>query len=279
VGFEGKTAVVTGAASGIGREVCRQLAAAGAHPLLTDLDQAAVDAAAAEIGCEGMVLDVADSAQVQAAVDHVVGKHGRLDLMFNNAGVAIFGEVEEVSLAEWDLTIDVNLRGVAYGTTIAYRQMLSQDRDSDGSRGQIINTASGAGLVPVPLQAHYCTTKHGVIGLSKTLEVEARHRGVGVTTFCPGFVQTGMIENNTMHGSIAGVDAMKLVPVKPITSEKAVGRMLRGVSKRRRLVITPYYARLGWWLERFSLPISQRLHMLSLRELKRRAKPRPKPEA
>jgi NAD(P)-dependent dehydrogenase (short-subunit alcohol dehydrogenase family) len=270
--FQGKSAIVTGAASGIGREIARRIAADGGRVLVTDLDQGAVDAVAKEIGggAEGMAVNVADATQVQAAVDHVVGKYGRLDLIFNNAGVAIFGEVEVVTLEEWDKIIDVNLRGVAYGTTIAYRQMVSQDK-VDGSRGQIVNTASGAGLVPVPLQAHYCATKHGVIGLCKTLAVEAMPRSVGVTVFCPGFVQTGMIENNTLHGSLEGGDAMKLVPVKPITAEKAVDRLLRGVEKRRGFVITPFYARAAWWLERFSLPLAGRLHALGLRDLKRKA--------
>jgi NAD(P)-dependent dehydrogenase (short-subunit alcohol dehydrogenase family) len=269
--FEGKTAVVTGAASGIGREIARRIAADGGHPLLVDIDGPAVEAAAAEVGAEAMAVDVADSAQVQAAVDHLVAKHGRLDLIFNNAGVAIFGEVEEVSLEEWDKIIDVNFRGVAYGTTIAYRQMLSQEK-VDGHRGQIINTASGAGLAPVALQSHYCGTKHGVVGLSKTVAVESARRGIDITIFCPGFVDTGMFENNTMRGTLAGTDATALVPIKPLSTEKAVDRLLRGVEKHRSYVITPFYARLGWWLERFSPRLGLFVHRQAFKDLKRRAR-------
>jgi NAD(P)-dependent dehydrogenase (short-subunit alcohol dehydrogenase family) len=265
--FDGKTAIVTGAASGIGREIARQLAAAGAHVLVTDLDRAAVDAAVAQIapGAEGMTVDVSDRAQIQTAVDHVVSSHGRLDLMFNNAGVAIFGEVEEVTLDDWDKIIDVNLRGVAYGATIAYRQMVAQ------GHGHIVNTASVAGLVPVPLQAHYCATKHGVVGMSKTLALEAREHGVAVTVFCPAFVESGMIENNTMRGTLEGADGRKLVPIKPLATDKAVSRLLAGVAKRREFVVTPLYGRLGWWLERLSPRLSDRLHRLTLRETRRRA--------
>src|SRR4051794_22500568 len=181
-GFAGKTAIVTGAASGIGREIARQLAAAGAHVLATDLPGHALDAAGAQDGLTTMPVDVSDSDQIQAAVDRVVGEHGRLDMIFNNAGVAIFGEFEVVTLADWDKIIDVNLRGVAHGAAIAYRQMVEQ------GGGHIVNTASVAGLVPVPLQVHYCATKHAVVGLGKTLAVEARQHGIRVTTYCPAFV-------------------------------------------------------------------------------------------
>jgi NAD(P)-dependent dehydrogenase (short-subunit alcohol dehydrogenase family) len=268
VSFDGKTAIVTGAAGGIGREIARQLAARGARVLVTDLDQAAVDAVAAEIhgAAEGMAVDVSDRDQIQAAVDRVVGEHGRLDYIFNNAGVAIFGEVDVVTLDDWDKIIDVNLRGVAYGTTIAYKQMVAQ------GDGHIVNTASVAGLVPVPLQAHYCATKHAVVGMSKTLAVEARERGVAVTAFCPAFVESGMIENNTLRGSMAGSDARKLVPVRPLATDVAVSRLLAGVERGRAFVVTPFYGRVGWWLERLSIPLANRLHAFTLRETRRRAK-------
>jgi NAD(P)-dependent dehydrogenase (short-subunit alcohol dehydrogenase family) len=266
-GFHGKTAVVTGAASGIGREIARQLAAAGAKVLATDLPGPALDDTAAADGLTTMPLDVTDAAQVQAAVERVVAEHGRLDLMFNNAGVAIFGEVEEVTLADWDRIIDVNLRGVAYGTTIAYRQMVAQ-----GGGGHIVNTASVAGLVPVPLQVHYCATKAGVVGMCRTLAVEARQHRVRVTAFCPAFVQSGMFVNNTLRGTLEGTDARKLVPIKPLDTAVAVRRMLKGVAAGREMVITPFYGRLGWWLERFAPHAAMRLHRFTLRETRRRAR-------
>lgn len=265
-GFAGATAIVTGAASGIGYEIARQLTAAGARVLATDLPGNALDEAAAGLGCPTMALDVTDREQIQTAVDRVVAEHGRLDLMFNNAGVAIFGEVEIVTLDEWDRIIAVNLSGVAYGTTIAYRQMVAQ------GGGRIVNTASVAGLVPVPLQAHYCATKHAVVGLCRTLAVESRQHGVGVTLFCPAFVQSGMFVNNTIKGSLAGVDPRRLVPVKPLDTEVAVSRLLRGVAEGREIVITPFYGRLGWWLERLSPRLANRLHRLTLGQLRHRAR-------
>lgn len=262
--FAGQTAVITGAASGIGREIARQLSAAGAHVTATDLPGPALDRVAGELGVDVLAVDVSSREEIRSAIDRVVAEHGRLDLMFNNAGVAIFGEYDVVTLDDWDRIIDVNLRGVAYGTALAYRQMVAQ------GGGRIVNTASVAGLLPVPLQAHYCATKHAVVGLSRALAVEAREHGVGVTVFCPAWVKTGMFVNNTLRGSLAGADPRKLVPVRPLPVEVAVTRLLEGVERGRELVITPFYGRAGWWLERFAPGGARLLHRLAMRETRRR---------
>jgi NAD(P)-dependent dehydrogenase (short-subunit alcohol dehydrogenase family) len=263
--FAGKTALITGAASGIGREIARQLAAVGARVTVSDLPGPALERAAVELGVPAIPIDVSSRDEIAAGIDAVVGEHGRLDLMFNNAGVAIFGEYDVVTLDDWDRIIDVNLRGVAHGSTLAYRQMVRQ------GGGRIVNTASVAGLVPVPLQAHYCATKHAVVGLSRTLAVEAAEHGVGVTVFCPAFVETGMFTNNTIRGSLAGADPRRLVPVRPLPAATAVARLLDGIDRGRELVITPFYGRAGWWLERLAPAAAMRLHRLTLRETRRRA--------
>jgi NAD(P)-dependent dehydrogenase (short-subunit alcohol dehydrogenase family) len=266
--FSGRTAIVTGAASGIGAETARQLSARGARVLATDLAATGIEELGPELGAnvEGLALDVTDREALRSAVERVVAEHGRLDYMFNNAGVAIFGEVESVSLDEWDKIIDVNLRGVAHGTTIAYEQMVRQ------GHGHIVNTASLAGLVPVALQAHYCATKHGVVGLCKTLAVEARGHGVGVTAFCPGFIETGMMVNNTLRGSMAGAVGSEIVPIPPHPVDKAVADLLAGVERGRLIVISPKRARVLWWLERAMPRVTLWGHRLSLRELRRRSK-------
>lgn len=264
--FAGKTALVTGAASGIGREIVRQLEAAGVLVTASDLTGDALDGTGAELGVPTIAIDVSDRDQIEAGIEKVVSEHGRLDLMFNNAGVAIFGEFELVTLDDWDKIIDVNLRGVAYGSTLAYRQMVAQ-----GGGGHIVNTASVAGLVPVALQAHYCATKHAIVGMSKTLSVEARDHGIGVTVFCPAWVKTGMFENNTMRGTLEGADPHRLVPIKPATTEDVVRKLLNGVVRGRGIVITPFYGRLGWWLERYAPHTAGAFHRLMLRETRRRA--------
>lgn len=263
------TAIVTGAASGIGREIARQLARDGMHVLATDLPGTALEDAVAEMVAAGgqvtaRVVDVTDPSAIAAAIDAVVQAHGRLDLMVNNAGIAIFGDYEAVDLDDWDRIIDVNLRGVAHGTTLAYRQMVEQ------GGGTLVITASAAGLVPVPLQAHYCATKHALLGLAKTLRLEARDHGVQVTVFCPAWVESGMFDNHRLLGSMAGADTRTLVPIAPLATDVAVARLLRGVRRGRRLVITPVYARVGWWLERLSPVASEALHRSSLGILRHR---------
>ena len=263
--FANKTALVTGAASGIGREIARRLAAEGAQVTASDLPGDALERAGAELGVATVPIDVSSREQLEQAIDALVEQHGRLDLMFNNAGVAIFGEFDVVTLEDWDRIIDVNLRGVAYGSTLAYRQMVRQ------GGGHIVNTASGAGLVPVPLQAHYVATKQAVVGMTRTLAIEARDHGIGVTVFCPAWVKTGMFVNNTLRGSLAGADPTKLVPIKPLPAEVAAARLLDGVARGREMVITPFYARAGWWLERYVPAAAMLLHRFALRETRRRS--------
>lgn len=263
--FNGKSVIVTGAASGIGLEIARQCAAAGASVLMTDIVSTVEEAASSINGATSMIVDVSDRDQVAAAIDRVVSEHGTLDFIFNNAGVAIFGELDVLTLDDWDKVIDVNLKGVAFGTTLAYQQMLKQ-----GS-GHIVNTASAAGLMPVPLQAHYVASKHGVVGLGKTLSLEAEQHGINVTTFCPAFVESGMFDNNTFKGTMAGTDARKLVPIKPLATDKAVRKLLEGVAKSKPLVVVPGYARLGYALERHAPRLAHKQHKLFYAQTVKRA--------
>ncbi|HEX9766325.1 MAG TPA: SDR family oxidoreductase [Nitriliruptorales bacterium] len=265
--FEDRTAIVTGAASGIGREIARQLAQRGTHVLATDLPGSGIEQIAGELDagrarCIGMVVDVTDREQLAAAVARVADEHGQLDFMFNNAGVAIFGEFELVTLDEWDRIIDVNLRGVAHGSTLAYRQMVTQ------GHGHIVTTASVAALLPVPLQAHYCATKQGVLGMMRALRIEAADHRVDVTVFCPAWVESGMFDNHTIRGSLEGADTRRLVPFAPLPAHRAVERLLRGVERRKPIVVTPFYGRLGWWLERVSPRVGHQLQRQALARIR-----------
>lgn len=267
--FAGRTAIVTGAASGIGAEIARQLAAAGAHVLATDVSEArlagVVDGITGAGGsARAMRVDVAQQDDLQRAVDSVVSEHGQLDYLFSNAGVGIFGELDEVSLAEADTIVDVNLRGVLYGVGVAYRQMLRQ------GGGHIVSTASAAGLMAVPLQSHYTATKHAVVGLTKALALEAEGAGIRTTVFCPAWVESAMFDTSTLHGSMAAADPRQVVPIPPLATDVAVRRLLRGVLRKRRYVITPFYARLGWWLERFSPTLAHYLHRAAMTQVRRR---------
>ncbi|WP_120313266.1 SDR family oxidoreductase, partial [Mycolicibacterium elephantis] len=172
--FDGKHAIVTGAGSGIGAALCRALTSAGAYVLCTDVDGDAADRTASALGARArsLRLDVTDASAVQAAVDHVADQAGRLDLMFNNAGIVWGGDTELLTLDQWNAIIDVNIRGVVHGIAAAYPLMLRQ------GHGHIINTASMAGLTAAGQVTSYVMTKHAVVGLSLALRSEAVARGV-----------------------------------------------------------------------------------------------------
>lgn len=173
--FAGKHAIVTGAGSGIGAALCRALVARGAHVLCTDVDGAAAERTATALGSQARSaqVDVTDAAAVQAAVDDVVARAGRLDLMFNNAGITWAADTELLTLEHWDSIIDVNIRGVVHGVAAAYPQMVRQ-----GS-GFIVNTASMAGLAAAGQITSYVMSKHAVVGLSLALRSEAAAHHIG----------------------------------------------------------------------------------------------------
>ncbi|MCP4709232.1 MAG: SDR family oxidoreductase, partial [Planctomycetes bacterium] len=133
-------------------------------------------------------LDVTDPSAVETLVQKVVARTGRLDYMFNNAGIGILGEARQYSLEDWDRVLDVDLRGVIYGVRAAYKVMSNQ------GFGHIVNTASMAGLMIIPLMVSYVAAKYAVVGLSKSLRVEAAPLGIRVSVICPGVIDTPIVE-------------------------------------------------------------------------------------
>ncbi len=256
--FEGKVAVVTGAASGIGRALAGSLAGRGATVVLADIDEAGAKLAADELAAgppgraSAAPLDVTDAAAVKEVVERTARDHGHLDFMFNNAGVGIVGEVTELTLAHWERAIDVNLRGVVHGVVAAYPIMVAQ------GRGHIVNTASLAGLIPSPMLTPYGMTKHGVVGLSTSLRMEASAHGVRVSALCPGVIETPLLDK----GNPPDLPEVPGVPDGRELLTRAVGRAypaaklaedaLDGVARNRPLIVTPAHARIPWRLYRLS---------------------------
>lgn len=178
-GFQDKTAIVTGAASGIGFQIARQLLDGGAIVIAGDLDPAG-----APEGCVPVAVDVSQAADVQALVATAVGRTGRVDLLFNNAGIGSTADPVACTVEEWDRVFAVNVRGVFLGTRYALPHMLEQ------RSGSIVNTASIAGMVGLADRAAYCASKGAVIAFTKQVAVQYAGTGIRCNCICPGTVDS-----------------------------------------------------------------------------------------
>lgn len=192
--LDGKVALVTGAASGIGKEIARALLGAGAKVIVADLSIAAADAAAAELGgigrhAIGLAMDVTIEAQVEDGINQAIKLLGRLDLLVSNAGVQIVAPVHELSFANWRKVLAVHLDGAFLTTRAALRQMYRQ-----GTGGCMIYIGSVHSKEASLLKAPYVAAKHGLIGLAKVVAKEGAKHGVRANVICPGFVRTPLVE-------------------------------------------------------------------------------------
>ncbi|MGE0732114.1 MAG: SDR family NAD(P)-dependent oxidoreductase [Acidimicrobiia bacterium] len=185
--LRGRTAVITGGASGIGLATARLLAAEGVFLVLTDIEQGPLDAACAELGAVGVVADVSDLAAVQTLADTAFERFGRVDILFNNAGVAVGGPIAEMTHADWRWVIDVDLWGPIHGVEAFLPRMIAQ-----GGGGHVLFTASFAGLVPNVGLGPYCVAKYGVVALAEVLQKELRPHDIGVSVLCPMRVATNI---------------------------------------------------------------------------------------
>lgn len=190
-GLEGRVALVTGGAGGLGIAMGRALHAAGARLVLADLDEAALPAAAAAVDGTGgrvdtRVLDVSSEDAANACVEAVLSRHGRLDILLNNAGIGVTRPFLEESSAEWDRVLRINLDGVYLVAKAAARPMVER------GWGRIVNIASIYGVIGSPAVQAYGAAKHAVVGLTRALAAELGPRGVTCNAIGPGFVRTGM---------------------------------------------------------------------------------------
>ena len=249
--FKDKVAIVTGGASGIGRELCRQLGGHGATVIVADINREGAEEAASSIAgstagkARAAHLDVTDAEGVSKLVRDTAAEFGRLDYMFNNAGIAIGGDARDMDWEHWRRILDINLMGVIYGSRAAYSIMVEQ------GFGHIVNTASGAGLFPIANSTPYVTTKHGVVGLSRSLRAEGAELGVKVSVVCPAMIDTpifeaGVYPNLDRDKFLAGIPKFLLNDVK-----SAVKVILRGVSRNQGVIIDSWSGRFMWWTYRF----------------------------
>ena len=192
--LEGKVAFVTGAASGIGKEIALEFAREGAAIAIADLNKQAADAAAAEIkkaGSKaiGVAVDVTDEAQVDAAVQATVKAFGNIDILVSNAGIQIVHPLEEFSFAEWKKMLAIHLDGAFLTTRACVKQMIASKKG-----GSILYMGSVHSKEASVLKAPYVTAKHGLIGLAKTVAKEGARHSIRANVICPGFVRTPLVE-------------------------------------------------------------------------------------
>ena len=243
--FRDKVTVITGGASGIGRAICEELGRRGAIVLAADINASGAEEVAAEINQAGgrgfsAYVDVSKAYDVKKLVQETFQQHGRIDYMFNNAGIAVFGEVRDMTHDDWQRILDINLHGVIYGTTEAYQLMVRQ------GFGHIVNTASLAGLVPVAGLTSYTTTKFAVVGLSTSLRTEAIDLGVKVSVICPGIIRTPIIE----AGQYINLDVDQLRAMsqpRMMEVDDAAKIILRGVTRNKAIITFPIVPKILWW--------------------------------
>ena len=230
--YKGKVAVITGGASGFGRELASIGAARGMKLVLADVQQDALDQAKAELEAAGaevlaMRCDVRNADAVQALADATMKRFGAVHLLFNNAGVGAGGLIWENTQADWEWVLGVNLWGVIHGVRIFTPLMLASAKTEQGYRGHIVNTASMAGLLNAPTMGLYNVSKHAVVSLSESLyqDLKLVDAPISASVLCPYFVPTGISQsqrNRPEEVSNAGATLTASQRAAQAMSEKAV---------------------------------------------------------
>ena len=271
----GKVAFVTGGASGIGAALVAELVGGGAEVWVADRQVGPARELAGRLSggngkAHAVELDVRDFSGFERVIAEAVRQSGRIDYLFNNAGIAVGGEVDSYTLEDWTDVFDVNLRGVAHGIQAVYPVMIRQ------RSGHIVNTASMAGLLPSPASVSYTATKHAVVGLSIALRLEAERHGVKVSVLCPGAIRTPILTGGE-YGRMAktGVSDEQLLEswerARPMPPERFAERVLRAVLRNDALIIEPAWWKALWYLDRLSPALSRRVGKLALKRIRETA--------
>lgn len=211
--LSGRTAIVTGSSSGIGRAIAERFAAEGANVVTNSRSKDRAEATAEGIrdaGGEALAVeaDVTDYDAVRGLVDAAVDAFGRLDVMVNNAGHNVIGPAEELAPEDWQAVVDVDLTGVFYGAQAAGRRMIEQ-----GDGGHIVNVSSIMGEVGLPGRAPYCAAKGGVNNLTRVLAVEWADDGIAVNALAPGYVRTEFTEQAMADADFSAQDVRDRTPM------------------------------------------------------------------
>jgi NAD(P)-dependent dehydrogenase (short-subunit alcohol dehydrogenase family) len=254
--LSGKTALVTGAASGIGKETALAFGRAGADLVICDVDEsglAATEEALRALGrrVRARRVNVADREAMRAFADAVHREHEAVDILMNNAGVGLGGGFRYTSLEDWDWIVGINLWGVIHGCHFFVPPMVARGRG-----GHIVNVSSAAGFVATEPLAAYCTTKFGVFGLSEALREELAPHGIGVTTVCPGLINTPITRSSPLRGPDATPAAReRMVAVyerRGYGPERVARNILKAIARNRGVAPVAPEAWVMYYLKRMS---------------------------
>lgn len=245
-------AVVTGAASGLGRALCVALAKRSARVVVSDIDVAGAEQTAHEVEAAGgkarvQRCDVSKLEQLEALASFAESEFGGTDLIVNNAGVGVAGAVGSVSLGDWEWVMGINLWGVIYGCHVFAPRLKQQ------GKGHILNIASAAGLMSAPNMAPYNVTKAGVVSLSETLRTELTESGVGVTVVCPTFFQTNIVNSGRFGGQDAMTNSAKdLMQKSKVQAGDVATRALKSCDRDQLYCVPMSDAQWGWRVKRLA---------------------------
>jgi len=255
--FPQKRAFVSGAASGLGLAICERLATSGWKLLICDINEQRLGHAEKQLQALGaqaqaMVMDVTQYSALENAASTLLETWGGVDLVFNNAGIATAGAIDELSLEDWERTINIDLWSVVYGCTV-FTPMLKQQ-----GGGHIINTASSAGTLAGPEMAAYNVAKAGVVSLSETLNVELSKDNIGVTVICPTVFVTSLGETMTTGRTMEN-NLVRQLQASKVSAEDIVNDVVAAIEKDRLYVMTQTDAKWGWRFKRFFPELYPRL--------------------
>lgn len=266
--LDGKLAVITGAGSGIGRAAALASARRGAKLALTDIDSAALDSTASDVGRAGgqivtqSAVDIADHEAVLAFARRVHAAAGSAGAIMNVAGISTWGRIQDLDHEQWRRTIDIDLMGPINVLEAFVPEMIRAGRG-----GQIANVSSAAGLLGLPIHAPYSAAKFGLRGVSEVLRFDLERDGIGVSLVCPGAVNTQLVSTVDIVGISRDDPALARMITKfqrhAVTPESAAESMLAGMERRKHLVYTSADVRLGYWAQRV-FPFAYNLAMRGL---------------
>jgi NAD(P)-dependent dehydrogenase (short-subunit alcohol dehydrogenase family) len=243
--LSGKVGVVTGGASGIGRAIAQAMIAEGMSVVISDIEAGPLEATALEIGATGIVADVSKAQDVDALAKAIVERFGTVHILCNNAGVGPMARLADLTLNDWRWMLDVNLWGVIHGLD-SFLPILRNNPEG----GHIVNTASMAGLMPVPGLVPYCASKYAVMGLSEAMKDDLAAEGgkIGISVLCPGPVRSNLGRSTrnrptALAGGLADVDLENSVqfedrPIDWLSAEDTAALVIRAIKENEFYIIT-----------------------------------------